>query len=1211
MEGAGGAPLMNDYKLEFFNKRWPQTLLGGLKPRLGYDAPVYVYLNQLLLFLFPFILGGIFTILSEFAILDSLACCYVYGSLVTILVLSLHASSWFMKRKYSSVTRVIDNHLAQDDEIDFVSCCGTETLEFLFPPKRLVFNIVIHGLLSGPICALLFLYLLPANLMRLFASEGATAVLYIFGWITVCVGQYSLSSSPPPEPAVFHALDSAEIKPLMRPFYVLCDRILIMGIISSQFIPRIWPEFLAVDIALHIVFPFLLLLWLFGILPPLDALLSWLAEQFLVGMLGGSPMASDMRLFVMLLISSVGLILAVFVPSHIAVIAISSFFGYALSTDFLNLCYSVWKKLRQSPLFDPSTDDIINRNQWHAKEFIDHAVMLTLGVVTPTITYHFSTEAASQSLADSLGYVLIAVLVVVKILGDVQGVYLLGGLLRNPLFPKSLHSEGSFIQRKKKMYYVALSRHVILAYVSPLLMLAYLGLFLAPHSVLLPSAIVAFGTVRSIRQVWQHTSHSLLELCVACVINMQAPTALPSWWSSAGLGLQLMLIGACRDRVTQSFNKLLFLVTLAVTSYSLPKQRHKATVPLLIINIIFLPVLLGIVGAGVFLSAPLLPLFCMPLFIIGFPRPRRSWPCTGTTQTFTCMDASYYRQLAPEIIKAFSTTLASGAAGSPSAGDHFLARYQDRLVWVHVLECGRRYCSVVIKGLEMQETSCHTVEAARVDEVLDAAFIHEEKGASIYCNPYPLNVLRPCDAVCLDTYSDARNVLTGIIDQPDNLRKVSENFVKTTLWVLVNHCLSQSTQDSVSVHETRPSSTTRLLTPSTIVTNTNTRDTHTDELEMTRVSPVPSKNMAEDIAVENPSSKPLRSNSLPSLSGSVWSQESLDMSLFQAKPEKLNDVILCHDDDPFDLGGFPAVDIGKPREKDDAFALPNRVHHTHANNNQRSTTGKPVSAEFKSKHAYKLDLPSKWKADLPDMAATMRSTAVKFPTEWYKHVVNSLDLDVDAETRSDIALDPTLQQFYERLVLTCYAIVEVLGYPGSSAHLAGPSHVFKVFHEHIPWSMQLEWLAKNDVTLYILVLKAYRYAFKLTYDEAVIGDISDHEELSDYLREYDSDWFMGSDESVEWQRAVLSDRPNLFSIGKDKEKGTYTSRVLSKNRLLAPMGRLNPEAVRGQWAALALELLYLTNDDEERYSIQAHPTLLRNLTIQAADPPLGYPVYSS
>ena len=37
----------------------------------------------------------------------------------------------------------------------------------------------------------------------------------------------------------------------------------------------------------------------------------------------------------------------------------------------------------------------------------------------------------------------------------------------------------------------------------------------------------------------------------------------------------------------------------------------------------------------------------------------------------------------------------------------------------------------------------------------------------------------------------------------------------------------------------------------------------------------------------------------------------------------------------------------------------------------------------------------------------------------------------------------------------------------------------------------------------------------------------------------------------------------------------------------------------------------MTNDDDERYSIQAHQYVLRNLTIQASDPPLGYCIYNS
>ena len=76
-------------------------------------------------------------------------------------------------------------------------------------------------------------------------------------------------------------------------------------------------------------------------------------------------------------------------------------------------------------------------------------------------------------------------------------------------------------------------------------------------------------------------------------------------------------------------------------------------------------------------------------------------------------------------------------------------------------------------------------------------------------------------------------------------------------------------------------------------------------------------------------------------------------------------------------------------------------------------------------------------------------------------------------------------------------------------------------------------------------------------------------------------------------------------------QNTYTAHVLTLEDQLVHIGRLNPEAVRSTWADLALELLYFTNDDEERYSIQAQPLLLRNLIIQAADPPWGYTVFSS
>jgi hypothetical protein len=42
-----------------------------------------------------------------------------------------------------------------------------------------------------------------------------------------------------------------------------------------------------------------------------------------------------------------------------------------------------------------------------------------------------------------------------------------------------------------------------------------------------------------------------------------------------------------------------------------------------------------------------------------------------------------------------------------------------------------------------------------------------------------------------------------------------------------------------------------------------------------------------------------------------------------------------------------------------------------------------------------------------------------------------------------------------------------------------------------------------------------------------------------------------------------------------------------------------------------MELMYYTNANVERFSIQAEKDILRNLLIHLAEPPLGYPVYAS
>ena len=57
---------------------------------------------------------------------------------------------------------------------------------------------------------------------------------------------------------------------------------------------------------------------------------------------------------------------------------------------------------------------------------------------------------------------------------------------------------------------------------------------------------------------------------------------------------------------------------------------------------------------------------------------------------------------------------------------------------------------------------------------------------------------------------------------------------------------------------------------------------------------------------------------------------------------------------------------------------------------------------------------------------------------------------------------------------------------------------------------------------------------KLLCDEAALGEVGDLSELCEYLQSYHSEYHIGSEEEPEWSRAVLHDKPHLFSIGKSQ-----------------------------------------------------------------------------
>ncbi len=81
------------------------------------------------------------------------------------------------------------------------------------------------------------------------------------------------------------------------------------------------------------------------------------------------------------------------------------------------------------------------------------------------------------------------------------------------------------------------------------------------------------------------------------------------------------------------------------------------------VNVMLFPLVLAVVVIAAALGAPLLPLFTLPVFLFGFPRPQRSWPEPVGSSANICPDTVYYRQLAPQLAHALRNAYAMGTLG--------------------------------------------------------------------------------------------------------------------------------------------------------------------------------------------------------------------------------------------------------------------------------------------------------------------------------------------------------------------------------------------------------------------------------------------------------------------------------------------------------------------------------------------------------------------
>ncbi|XP_069945486.1 pecanex-like protein 4 isoform X2 [Cherax quadricarinatus] len=1342
------SPLVNDYKKPFIIRRLFETFLGGLRLFGSEGAPLYVYLLQMLIFSMIPIFTTLFVLLEHNEMISLHQAVIISGVLDGVYSLVLQLLAYFLRTQKSKSGEIEQVNLATDEEvIEFDSPFGPKTWEFLIKEKKMKGAIVVHSIIAGLVGAGVVYYVRPSSTYDFHVPWQASVTFTVLGILTVSVGIWPLIGGSPPEPAAFHPL-SWDLPAFSRPSHMLTC--VLIHLLLKHYPGMPW--LLALDGLFHMVFVMCPVLWLFGILPPIDAYILWLLEQWLVVGLGGSPMSSTPRLLGQVFFGSFTLFISAALPTFVSLMVFISFRGFVLSVDIawmissllphtVKLLTGLSGKYEES---QPVNDKHSLRRTTCQREIALFVPMmmtvagLSFGSQLPHSGWYEQvinmTQEGNTSMTgiprrpalfqvpaqNAVGICLLIITATMLIVNEIQKVYILG-FIRNPMFIYYKTFQNS------NFLYIYSQLLQIGCPLVPLILLhqvvsAEVHLQVAAPKRSFANLVLTIPLARIFRQVWQFPQASFLQLSVFYIVELIRREANLSleFWENLSPATRIFLISLGHLWGTRMIHRLTSIMLFMITPFTEKKRHNSFSFLLLGFNIGISPILLGIVILSTVISAPLLPIFTLPIFLLGFPRPLRFWSYPVGRSSNSCDDSVYYEQLTPHVIFALHNLLQCGSLGMTEPGEHFLLRWEDRFMWVQILECGFTYQYYSVKGLELQETSCHTTEASRVDANFSRAFDDEEvakKGilSSVF-NPHAFHTLTPLTHFTVMGYSDTRNVLTGVIDSPETRGLVKDYFHKAFLYVVMNYILNRSVKTSDINIDAEPRKSLKSASKNVsqehlkslpkvakrteydfeegFPLNRTQVDNHGREQRASfgrRISASQQSQSqsgrgsrvawVEDHILSDPIPI-VRTGDTPPLT-SNWDDE--DDSLNENDEEAMN--IKNKNEEPPPLRSRVVDSLSSLEDLTETDKKVNFIpglmydssdeENTNAKNKATNKASARVNLRmiaqpeirspiYESPISAALAPLPNWIVELPFDEEVIDEVQDTFPHAWFKFLLNTLGhlyvetLDEKNSTPSGKAsstsnnsdpssgkpggdkevviqrmqYDETLEESYRLLIGTCHLIVL-----GADSVTPTTAQVYKTFIGELSWSMALEWLVSKQI-LYELVLTAFRIGVKLALDHTLIGGMTGWAELHSTMEDYTQNWYLGPDARVSdnthshsglspdaarrhilhnvenkwphsWVDAVRMETSNLFSLGYNSVKGVYTSHLLTLGEADIAVGRLGCETVRGLWASLVAELLYLTNDDDERYSIQAQPGLLRNLTIQAADPPLGYPIFST
>lgn len=438
-------------------------------------------------------------------------------------------------------------------------------------------------------------------------SGPVAYVVYIFSWLPICMAQWILNSKAPTELSTYDTEDKYGFDEYSRAFHVI---VAFVFAVLQYFLPD-WSIFGSLASAANIVLLFMPIIWVTGILPSLRIMVDWALEQFIQFLCGGSPTANIARtanvLFYHIFYVILGWVFSAFVGLQAGIF---SFGGLGV----------IIGSLLQVNARIPETASLSTAQ-----------IFIAIGFIAVP-AYAFTKMASLISFFELVKLLIYIICPIAFVINWVQSKFIFR-FIRNPFYFAPKDDTSLRVHHR-----ILRTLHALTYLINPILAELYLACMLLIKTTLgtKAAAILSlwdyFLIGRAFRSVWQHPCETTLQIFFANIINDIKPTEttpLFDAWDSLGLLCQLLIMQLVVDRVRQIVRKLWFYIILFSSCMTDEKQQPQNWDFYSTLSVLAIPWSLAVIVFSSIISAPVLPIFGLPIMMITFPRPLRQSSSTG------------------------------------------------------------------------------------------------------------------------------------------------------------------------------------------------------------------------------------------------------------------------------------------------------------------------------------------------------------------------------------------------------------------------------------------------------------------------------------------------------------------------------------------------------------------------------------------------------